>query len=259
LRRVGKTTKPFTAAGLDLTTEQVNDLQRYLDVTRAEILFAKGIILVEGAAEQFLIPAFATDYLIQQGKGTSLDDYGIAVCSVNGTDFTPYHRLLGSQGLCIPHVIVTDGDPQESADKITFVGLGRGIRLVADEQVRNKLTQLALEENLEQATNDLEGEGIFVGSSTLELDLADDFSAEMQSAYAELKPSGPARTRFKTAVEGAVKRDEQESKEMIIRIERIGKGRFAQRLAEKIAGKQPPGYLKRAIERIVKLVEESHA
>jgi putative ATP-dependent endonuclease of OLD family len=259
LRRVGKTTKPFTAAGLNLTTEQVNDLQRYLDVTRAEILFAKGIILVEGAAEQFLIPAFAADYLIQQGKGTSLDDYGIAVCSVNGTDFTPYHRLLSRQGLCIPHVIVTDGDQRKSADKITFAGLGRAIRLVENEQIQNELTQLVLAENLEQATNDLEGEGIFVGSRTLELDLVDDFSVEIQSAYAELNPSRPTRMRFKTAVEGAVKRNEEQSKELVIRIERVGKGRFAQRLAEKVAGKQPPGYLKHAIERIVKLVEESHA
>jgi putative ATP-dependent endonuclease of OLD family len=66
LRRVGTSTKPFTTGGLKLMPEQVNDLQRYLDVTRAEILFARGIILVEGAAEQFLIPAFATEYLKAQ-------------------------------------------------------------------------------------------------------------------------------------------------------------------------------------------------
>jgi putative ATP-dependent endonuclease of the OLD family len=259
LRRVGSSTKPFTAAGLNLTAEQVNDLQRYLDVTRAEILFAKGIILVEGAAEQFLIPAFATEYLKEQGKGMSMDDYGIAVCSVNGTDFAPYHRLLSSDGLCIPHVIVTDADPQASGDKIIVAGLRRGIQLVGDEGLRTKLAQLVVDGNSEQAAIDLRKEGIFVGNSTLELDLVNEFAAEMQSTYSDLNPSGPARTRFKAAVDGAIKRDEAESNEMIIRIERIGKGRFAQRLAEKVGAKEPPDYIKGAIVRIVSLVEESNA
>jgi putative ATP-dependent endonuclease of OLD family len=259
LRRVGTSTKAFTVARLNLTPEQVSDLQRYLDVTRAEILFAKGVILVEGVAEQFLIPAFATEYLKQQGKGRSLDDYGIAVCSVSGTDFTPYHRLLSADGLCIPHVIVTDGDPRVSGTKTTFAGLGRGIRLLNDEELRGKLTELIEGENLTDAANGLEKEGIFVGSSTLELDLLDGFSAEIESTYSELNVSKPARTRFKTAVEGAMKRDEDESKEMIIRIERIGKGRFAQRFAENLGGKPPPHYIQSAIERIVRLVEDSNA
>jgi putative ATP-dependent endonuclease of OLD family len=35
------------------------DLQRYIDVTRGELFFTRGIILVEGDAERFLVPAFA--------------------------------------------------------------------------------------------------------------------------------------------------------------------------------------------------------
>lgn len=34
-------------------------IQRYLDATRADMLFAGGIIFVEGMAEQILFPAFA--------------------------------------------------------------------------------------------------------------------------------------------------------------------------------------------------------
>ena len=260
LRRVHGSAHPFTATGLKLAPEQVSDLERYLDVTRAEILFAKGIILVEGAAEQFLVPAFATEYLTQQSKGRSLDDFGIAVCSVNGTDFLPYHRLLSVDGLCIPHVVVTDGDRRPNADgQVIFHGLKRGIRLVADDKLREKISHLVEDQDDAGAADQLAEQGIFVGNRTLELDLLDNFSPEIVAAYAELHGSALAQTRFKTAVAGAAKVDEAESKEMVLRIERIGKGRFAQRLAEKAKGKDAPAYIKNAIERIVRLVKESHA
>ena len=42
-----------------LVGRDIDDLQRYLDATRAEVLFARGVILVEGAAELFLVPAVA--------------------------------------------------------------------------------------------------------------------------------------------------------------------------------------------------------
>jgi len=259
LRRVGSSTKAFTTAGLKLTPEQVNDLQRYLDVTRAEILFARGIILVEGAAEQFLVPAFATKYLKAQGKGTSLDDYGIAVCSVNGTDFTPYHRLLSKDGLCVPHVIMTDADPRVINDETVIVGLRRGIQLIEEEGLRTELTKRITDGKSEQVVSDLRNEGIFVGDATLELDLVDAFANEMESTYSDLNTSEPARRRFKAAVEGARKREQAESDEMMLRIERIGKGRFAQRLAEKVGARQAPAYIKGAIEKIVSLVEENNA
>jgi putative ATP-dependent endonuclease of OLD family len=74
-------------------------------VSRGEISFARGVILVEGDAERFLVPAFA------DALGIPLDMLGITVCSVGGTNFSPYVKLLGPQGLNIPHVILTDRDP----------------------------------------------------------------------------------------------------------------------------------------------------
>src|SRR6185436_6093812 len=47
----------YSSAGAKLTDEEADDLARYLDVTRAEMLFARGVILVEGDAERFIIPA----------------------------------------------------------------------------------------------------------------------------------------------------------------------------------------------------------
>ena len=52
----GSDGKSVMTAGLG--AQEIADLERYLDATRAELLFAKGIIFVEGAAELFLIPAY---------------------------------------------------------------------------------------------------------------------------------------------------------------------------------------------------------
>ncbi len=46
----GATTAVSTAA-LDLDESEIDDIERYLDVTRGEAMFARGILFVEGEAE----------------------------------------------------------------------------------------------------------------------------------------------------------------------------------------------------------------
>ena len=82
-----------STASIELTDEEKEDLTRYLDVTRAEMLFARGILLVEGDAEKFLVPVFAN------ALGHSLDHLGITICSVAGTNFTPYVKFLAALGI----------------------------------------------------------------------------------------------------------------------------------------------------------------
>jgi hypothetical protein len=48
-----------STATAPLSERDEADLQRYIDVSRGEIFFARGVILVEGDAERFLVPAFA--------------------------------------------------------------------------------------------------------------------------------------------------------------------------------------------------------
>ena len=259
LRRVDKTTRAYTTRELNLPSRQVDDLERYLDVTRAEMLFAKGVILVEGPAELFLVPAFARPYLRAAYEVTSLDDFGIAVCSVNGTDFAPYHRLLSPAGLSIPHVCLTDGDPREARGKKGYDGLTRGMRLVDDESRREEVEQFISSEEFARATDALEFDGIFVGGSTLEFDLLPDFADEIKEVYAELRSSQLARSKFNSSVDRALNGDSEGSREMLARIEAIGKGRFAQRLAGQIGEKKPPVYITKAIERIIMTVASNNA
>jgi putative ATP-dependent endonuclease of the OLD family len=63
---------------------------------------------VEGDAERFLVPAFA------KMMGHPLDEHGITVCSVAGTNFKPYVKLL--TGLNILHAVITDWDPEAEGD-----------------------------------------------------------------------------------------------------------------------------------------------
>lgn len=100
-------TVAVSTANTPLAERDETDLQRYIDVTRGEIFFARGVILVEGEAERFLIPAFA------EALDMPLDVLGITVCSVGGTNFAPFVKLLGPNGLDMPYVVLTDLDPIE--------------------------------------------------------------------------------------------------------------------------------------------------
>ena len=101
-----------STASIALSDGEADDLTRYLDVTRAEMLFARGVILVEGDAERFLMPTFA------KTLGKPLDHLGITVSSVAGTNFVPYAKLL--TGLGIPFSIITDWDPREGKEPLGY-------------------------------------------------------------------------------------------------------------------------------------------
>jgi putative ATP-dependent endonuclease of OLD family len=252
-----KQTKKLGAVGystnrLPLSGAERDDLQRYIDVTRAEVLFAKGVILVEGAAEQFLIPAFAKSLLDSRGEPVDLDRFGISVCSVNGTEFGVYRKLLGSQGIAVPHVVITDGDPSQSDGRTVHSGLLRGIKLVEDDNARRDATRDYARRRWSSTRKILAGQNVFVNEDTLELELIESFKLELARTYRELTGS-----REKAANFAALMEEPSENRTKILaRIERIGKGRFAQRLAPKVEGKEPPGYIKSALEQIISLTTQ---
>jgi putative ATP-dependent endonuclease of OLD family len=95
--------KPSTIAGM--TAENIADLDRYLDATRSSLLYARKVLLVEGPAEQFLLPP-----LIKKVMGIDLDEEGIAVIPIYGTHFKAYTRLFGPEGIQKKCAVVADGD-----------------------------------------------------------------------------------------------------------------------------------------------------
>lgn len=80
-------------------------LERYLDVTRAELFFARRVIFVEGAAELMMIDALA------KRMGCNLRQHGVSLISVEGLNFDSFLPLFGDSALKIPVAVLTDADP----------------------------------------------------------------------------------------------------------------------------------------------------
>jgi putative ATP-dependent endonuclease of OLD family len=102
LRKSGASTIGRSLASLKFNENDLEDLQRYIDVTRGEIFFSSAVFLVEGDSERFLLQS-----LIRSYKGDiDLDALGITVCAIGGTNFAPYVKLLGPKGLNIPFTVL---------------------------------------------------------------------------------------------------------------------------------------------------------
>ncbi|MCB9421680.1 MAG: AAA family ATPase [Ardenticatenaceae bacterium] len=292
-------TKGISTANLTTLSDDVKrDLSRYLDVNRGETVFAKGVILVEGDAEGFLIPEFAKKMRDAKFINNTLDGAGISVVNVSGTDFTPYIRFFGPEGLSLPLAVITDGD--------RFVGLSRKVKgLLNSDQLdddQKQELQLSLNESdihglrdilenrgifyyegLERGvkiveiiaphdakTNDLLPEllnnydqgnwdelrkglqhpniGIFVNDWTLEDELVSvGYMQELLDVYRELGASdvqveNMRKELDKGLIPKVIKRIETSGK---------GKGRFAQRLADRLDVDRIPIYIQEAIQHVI--------
>jgi len=95
--------KPSTIPAI--APKDIADLERYLDATRSSLLYARKVLLVEGPAEQFVIPA-----IVKSVMGIDLDEEGVAVVPIFGTHFASYAKLFGPGGIRKKCAILTDGD-----------------------------------------------------------------------------------------------------------------------------------------------------
>jgi putative ATP-dependent endonuclease of OLD family len=259
-------------------------LERYLDVTRAELFFARRVIFVEGAAELMLIDALA------KKMNFDLREYGVSLISVEGLNFDSFLPLFGEQGLRIPVAVVTDADPFE--EEVEAVAEGEQ----AEEDIDDLLSEAAYQEETD-APDDEEPAGnaekkkkvkrkevypalgdqvrlsantikmknleddfvkVFHGLKTLEYDLAliEANRDPMLTALADPHPkiSKALRKIVDTQPDNTAK-----TKALFCGMfERKGngniqKGRFAQALAEQISkenGFEVPEYLKKAIQHV---------
>lgn len=88
-----------------LDSDAVADLERYLDGTKSNLLFARKVMLVEGPAELFLIPA-----LINAVWGVNLERAGISIVAIHGVHFDVYTRLFRLGCLEKKCAVVADAD-----------------------------------------------------------------------------------------------------------------------------------------------------
>lgn len=88
-----------------LNPENINQIQRYLDAVRTNLLFAKGVILVEGDAEEILIPV-----MVKKVLGISLDELGISLINIRSTGFENVAQLFHVDRIQRKCAILTDLD-----------------------------------------------------------------------------------------------------------------------------------------------------
>lgn len=232
----------ISTAELSVSKPEKEDLERYLDITRAEALFARGVILVEGDAESFLIPVLA------RRAGYDLDALGITLCCISGTNFEPYIKLFGPRGLDMPLAILTDNDPKNG--KTPTLG---------ENRVKNQIVPNLLAEGVTAKSKDNEGLGVFLNLWTFEIDLYNaGYIHQMNQAIQELCTVKIARERFQELADRTIKAGHKvvslpDEKRFLKDIEYVGKGRFAQRMASHINNLTPsfqkcPDYILKGVK-----------
>ena len=93
----------------NLSENDYRFLQRFLDVTKANLFFARGLIVVEGDGESILLPTLA------RVLGRDLTEHGVSIVNVGGTGLRRYARILqrrdATKGvLAIPTACLADMD-----------------------------------------------------------------------------------------------------------------------------------------------------
>jgi putative ATP-dependent endonuclease of OLD family len=109
-----RSTRCIPLAQIDLNDVQRRKIDRYLDVTKAALLFGGRVLLVEGIAEALLLPVIA-EYFTLKGQPDKLRLFRSAVfIAIDGVDFLPYANLLTQQvnqaRIAERVVVMTDGD-----------------------------------------------------------------------------------------------------------------------------------------------------
>lgn len=217
----------------DLDINEMADLERYLDATKSNLLFARKVMLVEGAAELFLIPA-----LVKKIKGIDLERSGISIIAIHGVHFDVYAKLFKQGSLEKKCAIVADADlkPSDASDEFNIEENAPDLAKLKNDYVE-----------------------VFLGATTFEIELVSEktlpmfieavsvlgapkIKAQLESGLKLLKDDAAAdadKIKILSELQSAV----------LNTAKRFGKARFAQ-VAARYANKAEdmPGYITNAID-----------
>ena len=206
-------------------------LQRFLDVTKANLFFARGVIIVEGDAENILVPTIA--WLI----GRDLTESGVSIVNVGGTGFRRYARIFqrknpedGEIGIPVACIADTDVMPDCAPEIVGKVNAGEEWPQGRRWKVESDFGEGALDHHKQAIRVRASGQSVetFVSDHwTLEYDLAhaglgrelflaialakkdDDIASEMVKAIGVVRQ---ALKDWKTFAEEAMPDDERASR-----------------------------------------------
>lgn len=113
---------------------QYHKLELFLDVTKANLFFAKNVILVEGWAEELIIPALANKMKALGLIPKTLTEAGVSVINVAGTNFLEYARIFQRRSdpqMNIRVAVITDSDVPEFVKSADGLYTARDTAVVA--------------------------------------------------------------------------------------------------------------------------------
>lgn len=159
-------TFPLSSGHTKLKKTDYSFLQRFIDATKANLFFARGVLMVEGPAEAILLPTLA------DSCARSFSKHGVSIVNVGHTGLYHYARILQREGVGpaypVPVVCLTDRDIVP--DVATYVSKPiTGKRFEADYDA------IGIEEVVQRKVARAEGGNTIVCVSdrwTLEYDLA---------------------------------------------------------------------------------------
>ncbi len=205
-----------------LTDKECSRIERYLNATRSTLLFAKGVILVEGDAELILIPS-----LIKEVFGVSLDELGVSLISMDSAFFEHISKLFSEDRIRKNCAIITDSDtsivalPDDCDDDDDY-----------QKKCRNsQLSGMQRKEKLDEYTEDNNYISVYYAEHTFEVDFVRaDNSIKVIEILSSIFKQKESKDRSKEKLEsGDVS---IYGKEILRLAEKKGKGWLALLLAE---------------------------
>lgn len=275
----GTAVETFLPRSITFDKGKREKLERYLDVTRAELFFARRVIFVEGAAELMMVDALA------KRMDCNLRQHGVSLISVEGLNFDSFLPLFGDNALKIPVAVLTDADPVAPKAPST------GAAAVPSAPAIASATPLATAPAAADYTEDEEdedavslypapGETIIVSANTAKMKAREDdnvkvfhglktfeydLALEPENRAAMLKALGELQPRIAkslTTMVAAELGDAAQAKALFCGMferkqSNVQKGSFAQSLAQVISDKtvpfKVPAYIQAAIKHVCKV------
>lgn len=238
-----------------LTAKSATFISRWLDVTKSTLLFARGVILVEGIAEAMLLPELAKRVLAEQNKRSdrklpvSLEEAGVSVVNMNGIYFKHFMQLFcnvdgENRGARIPIRCagITDNDPPIDSTP------------TPSRPVPGKNPAIGLRDNINKSTSVRLYSGML---KTFEYDLAmEDGNLNVMLPIAEslIETDGPNKKKMNEHAKTHWGQESDENKKAEASkfwLDHIEKGEFAQALADHLSKANEafmvPEYIRMAI------------
>jgi len=151
-----------------LTDTDKGYLQKYLDVTKSQMFFAKGIIFVEGISEAILLPEVA------KSLDKPLEKYAVELVNVDSVAFKPFINLFSSENVkaCFSKVaVITDDDRCTAKKENDYIDKNLDYDDI-DNEIAKKLVEGKASNRYQELENQCNAVGINIFSANKTLEYA---------------------------------------------------------------------------------------